>query len=597
MLLIGVLIALVASINALRFSSQAATPLVQADAWFFVEHFVSKYLDGTLTFSDLFIQRGAGDHAQPLQKLILLWHTHYFGMDFRIEGIIGTLAGIVFCCLIALPLALRNAADKHTAALQSVLIGMLFALALSLNATNIYTWPLVTLGFVVLAAAAGLIFLMLGTRVGRHPAITLVLAFVLGMLTDEQGVIFATALVIGMLLFDPRSLRARVHSSIAIMLGIIASRLLFAWLAQRHDISSEALEAGAPLADLLKLPDVLNAAGIPLGDSLLHRAHWDQAGPHQPWLRWGSIAIAAIMHLWVWLSLLRLRLQGRRDIRLVMVVALMLTSYAILLGIVVNRVGQFGWDYLHQPRYVFYYQLSWLAALILMHQRLGDSPQRPALTSPLWIAAIIMTLVLAGVQVHVSRKAWQMAPYLADYWSNAAIKMEEIRVDPQARTDNCPDILTACHYAPEHRIQVIGLLAEHRLNIYSPEFQQRNTWLSPPADGEGTPRVTSNAAESRAIKSTNGMLTVHHAVIDMCEVPNGVVSSLVSWNASATGTEGTQVWLKEPGKNAVLWSEAGAVFESTTGQWLRNGSEVILINAQDKRELARVSITARPCRR
>lgn len=100
---------------------------------------------------------------------------------------------------------------------------------------------------------------------------------------------------------------------------------------------------------------------------------------------------------------------------------------------------------------------------------------------------------------------------------------------------------------------------------------------------------------SPEVKSANGMLTVARGRINLCADPEGLVASEVRWDASSTGTEGAQVWLKEAGKEPVLWSESGARSASTTGKWLREGTEVILINAEDKVELARIKIEAVPC--
>ena len=97
------------------------------------------------------------------------------------------------------------------------------------------------------------------------------------------------------------------------------------------------------------------------------------------------------------------------------------------------------------------------------------------------------------------------------------------------------------------------------------------------------------------VVSENGMLTVDPAIIDLCEKPEGVVESDVSWNATATGTEGTEVWLQSPEGEKKLWSATGAVSKSRTGPWMREGSEVILINAENRQELARIQIKSHRC--
>lgn len=101
-------------------------------------------------------------------------------------------------------------------------------------------------------------------------------------------------------------------------------------------------------------------------------------------------------------------------------------------------------------------------------------------------------------------------------------------------------------------------------------------------------------AETESITSTNGMLTVSPAIIDLCRAPEGVVSVDVSWDASSTGTEGTQVWLESPGEGKKLWSQEGAKGEARTGEWMRDGSKVILVGNAGV-ELAQIEISARTC--
>lgn len=583
------LLGLAASINALLFSSRAATPLVESDAWYFVEWFIAKYLDGSLGLLDLFMQRGGGDHAQPLQKLILLWHTAFFDMDFRFEGLAGTVAGILFCLLLSWPLR-RLAADHSSAALQAALIGLIFLIGLSLNATNIYAWPLVTLGFVLLALATGIALLILGTRLGESHTATLLLAFLLGLLADEQGVIFTVALVIGLLLFHDRPWRRLLGSSAAMLAGLLLSRLLLAWIARRNGVSADAFESHPSLLPLLGSSEAFQALLIPLGDSLLHREHWLRPDSITSNLRWPSIALAAALHGWSWISLLRLRLAGHKAPQLALAVFLLLTSYAVLLGIVVNRVSVFGWDYLHQPRYVFFYQLPLLAALLLLHYRLGLP--RSGRSGVLRGATLVLIVLLTGLQYQLSLHAWELPSHLVHYWRGAAAAMEKMRLDPQTRPEPCHSILAPCDYDPQHRAKVIGLLFEARLNLYSPAFQRRHDLILREADETGN---GSGSPFSSRRRSDNGMLTVDKARIDLCSEPEGIVSSLIRWDASASGTQTTQIWLQLPGQSAVLWSQAGAAGQASTGRWLRDGSQVILIDPENDQQLARIKIRALPC--
>lgn len=105
----------------------------------------------------------------------------------------------------------------------------------------------------------------------------------------------------------------------------------------------------------------------------------------------------------------------------------------------------------------------------------------------------------------------------------------------------------------------------------------------------------STAPVETRITSENEMLTVDPAIIDLCKKPEGIVESDVSWNASTTGTEGVEIWLQSPEGEKKVWAAGGAVLSGRTGPWMREGSEVILVNGENKQELARVKIKSRPC--
>lgn len=99
---------------------------------------------------------------------------------------------------------------------------------------------------------------------------------------------------------------------------------------------------------------------------------------------------------------------------------------------------------------------------------------------------------------------------------------------------------------------------------------------------------------SLAKNSENGMLTVDPAIVRACPGADAIAAK-VRWNATSAGTEGIQLWMQGPGEEKKLWSAAGAVGEGDMGPWLREGSAVILVNGEDKKELARIVIAAVPC--
>lgn len=118
--------------------------------------------------------------------------------------------------------------------------------------------------------------------------------------------------------------------------------------------------------------------------------------------------------------------------------------------------------------------------------------------------------------------------------------------------------------------------------------------LEPVNSGAAAEQVATHEMEALSRTSDNGMLTVSPAIIDLCTVPEGIIAVDVSWDATSTGTDGTQVWLESPGEGRKLWSAAGAKLQARTGVWMRDGSKVILVGNAGA-ELAQIQISARTC--
>jgi hypothetical protein len=88
MLVLGI-VAIAAMLNAWTFSYATSIPLVQSDAWIFLDTYVRKYLEGDFGWRDFFLQGHSSDTNLPLHKLVLLFHINHFSMDFKVEGLIG----------------------------------------------------------------------------------------------------------------------------------------------------------------------------------------------------------------------------------------------------------------------------------------------------------------------------------------------------------------------------------------------------------------------------------------------------------------------------------------------------------------------------
>lgn len=468
--------ALAAVINAYSFSMVTAIPLVQSDVWRFLDGFLGRFLEHGFVFADLLRQENAADTNLPLQKLLLFFHTRFMGMDFRVEGAFGTLAGIAMVAVMA-KVAARRPLSQWTS-LEYSMLAVLALTQLTLNSTNVFTWPLATLWFVPMLMAT-LFYAYVWTRPDSRWGL-FVVSLTLGILLDEVAFpVFAAVLVAAVVGWRYRhdgQLKQLATFGIA---GIAVSRIVYWWF-NRGIVP---LKASTPRSfEPLLSPEVWKAGAIPLSDSLIHFANlpllFEQSG--------AAVGVAitivlAILNLWFWERVLRTRSDIDPWARAAtkFAASIMLLCYALVFGIVIQRVPTFGFDYLHQPRYTMFYALN-IAAIVLMAYRELTLSRRGGR-----VLAAVLPIVLAALitlQWKLSLLAWEHAKYLSVYVQGVAQSMGKLQREPASQMQ-CADIMTVCEQPPAKRAELMNRLARYRMNIFSPEFQafHRLSPTPPPA--------------------------------------------------------------------------------------------------------------------
>lgn len=466
------IIAIAAMLNAWSFSYATSIPIVQSDAWIFLDTYVRKYLEGSFGWQDFFLQGHSSDTNLPLHKLVLFFQINHFSMDFKVEGLVGVASGIGLVLLLAANAAGPNPSRWNVAGYA--LLAWLALVILSLNSSNVYTWPLATMWFLNVLLVA--IYFMIMARSDMSPWRAGTVTIVLGLLVDEVALVAVLSAVAALMMVrDTGSWQSRAKQAAGAIAGLVLVRAAYAVFNAIHGVAGDPGAGTGLMQGLAALvsSDGLRLLLLPLGDSLIHlhaRQEWFATSHAKVAYALGAVLLAAHCAFW-WMTLSSREPLPAADARLRRVaVALMLLFYGTLAGIALQRVPVFGLEYLHQPRYVLFYQLN-LAALGLMAfswYRTGCA--RPRVRRLGGSAMLLLLMTMGVLQWHLSVRSWEHAKHLSVYVEGAAKTLGQLAVDPEAAV-TCADILTVCKFPPQKRAQMINLLVNYRLNVFNPGFQ------------------------------------------------------------------------------------------------------------------------------
>lgn len=457
-------------LNAMAFTATTANPLVSSDAWYFVETFVQKALDGTVSIGDLFAKRDGFDHAQPLNKLFLMFNARYLGLDYTYEALTGVVFGLLGFLLMWRAAVMDWRGIHRNTAYFSLLVA-LAAVYVSLNSSSVFTWTLVAFGyvtnfFILLTALAAWHAFSSGSVKWFLPA-----SLVCAIVADDSGYLFAIAVSITAFWFGLRTGRTRVAVKLVAVAAVV-STLYFLWYAWLDGTPAERSlgfsQTAHQLIGIVEGPDSWRLL-IPFSSSVAYAMPLSHAFPE----KWQAVQIAlgVIMlglHLWFWYRASR----NQPSAAGFMAVNLMLLFYAYFAGILYGRVASMGTAYFNEPRYVALYQLS-VVALLLM--AITGAAQRSAQARYFssW-GSVIAAVLLIAVQIPLSRFSWGEAQYNRQYWRDMALQMGELSRNPNLPASSCVANLVVCQWPLERRVHSMELLRSYRLNIFSPDFQQRH---------------------------------------------------------------------------------------------------------------------------
>jgi hypothetical protein len=468
------LVVLAAFVNAFAYAHAVANPMLADDNWTFVDTFLREALEGRLDFGDFLVKRAGVDHGQPLNKLSLLLNSRFFDLDFSIEA----LFGLVFAALGFLAIhrmATSDAGSSRRNVAFHAAMAAIAAVYVSLNNSGVFTFSLVTLGYVLYLLAFVAFHeawkALLGGPRWRY-AVAIMAYAVAG---DTSGILTGVALAMALAWFGWRLGHSRrAWQLIAITAGaVLASQLVYAAFGVVRG-STQAVFNAPPAVHVTGL---LSQAGdawrwvvVPLASGI---AHARQLQFHFPdsW-QWVQVTLGLVLaglHLWFWHAAWRAQPRAARFLA----VCLMLSCYAYVAGVVWGRVFVRGSAFLDQPRYVLFYQLHVVALLLMAAARQLDAPP-PLPAARARVAAAACLLLLA--QVPASLLGWARVDVLDAVYRRAAMEYGQVARQPDALPP-CAHWRNFCRMSQEERVRTVELLRRHRLNLFSPRFARAHPEL------------------------------------------------------------------------------------------------------------------------
>lgn len=120
---------------------------------------------------------------------------------------------------------------------------------------------------------------------------------------------------------------------------------------------------------------------------------------------------------------------------------------------------------------------------------------------------------------------------------------------------------------------------------------------APVAPAVQPPEAPAAPAAPAELKDPTGMLTLSPGAIDLCEAVDGAIAMEVSWDATQAKADGIKIFLKdaETGEEK-LWLAAPPQGHDKTGNWMRGGTVVRLVNANTDAELAKLTVASIDCK-
>ena len=459
--------------NVIYFVGVSANPLIQSDAWYFLDANIKKWIAQGFNLSDLFVKRSVIDHAQPLNKFFLYLNYRFFNLDFRFESLIGLfgLFSIIFFFVHRFLIILFT---KAVLARNIIAFSMAIMIITSLNATGLYTWSLVTFSFLPLAmafACAWFTWLFLQNK--KVILCLIFLIFSMLLIGDTAAIILWGSLFISIVLilktkdstFKNRAIVWLLVSGALVATIFLSINWSFIFTDNNSSIAKTSqLQLTNPMFYVEAIRIIFSAA-------LIHGTHLTNLGESTKTIT----LIFALPILYFYIKHFVDLLFIKKDITEIdfLVTFMLVYASASIAAIIFGRVSEYGINYLNQPRYLVIYQLIPFSLLIKWAFTENNNTQE-RYSIHYSILAIFAGTFLLVIQLSVSSTAYRAVPWIWKWHIEQANAISKYADDPTISSGNCtPHSVPICGMPINKRNDLIKTMQARKLNLFNPNFQNK----------------------------------------------------------------------------------------------------------------------------
>lgn len=462
-------------VNAVGHVLAICQPLIASDNWTHIHPFLRDAIAGHLDVGNFLVQRAGVDHAQPLNKLVMWLNYRYFDLDFVFEGLLAMAFGLASLLVLHRIVRAddgRGGTAREAPPLQVHLaFAAIAAVYFSLNSSFIYMYSMVTMWYSLYLFAFLMLLAAWHALVGGSLLPLALATLVLGVVGDDSALLHGTALSLALLLYGVRNDdRRRAWQAIAVVAAcVLATRVLYWTLGETSGATQPMFNQ--PLVDRVRglaaqWGDAWAWFAVPASSGILgEESLAGLAGSGAGALRNALAVLLLVAHGAFWWAAMRLRTSATW----LAAVSLMLMFYAHVGAVLLARVFVMGTTYLDQPRYVSFYQLG-IIALLLMGMAWAVQRRHGAGRHVVAVAAAVLVLV----QVPITREAKAREPYIDGHNRQMARDMAQVARDPANPPAKCEWGVDLCTLPLERRIELVNLLRENRLSLFSPDYPRRH---------------------------------------------------------------------------------------------------------------------------